>query len=76
MTANPSPRALFAESLLQGRVALITGGGTGICRGIALAMACMQMKARADSGPQAPHRVQAAVAAAQPGCAASFRPTT
>lgn len=44
--------------------------------GIALAMACMQMKARADSGPQAPHRVQAAVAAAQAGCAASFRPTT
>ena len=41
MTANPSPRALFAESLLQGRVALITGGGTGICRGIALAMASL-----------------------------------
>ena len=44
--------------------------------GIALAMACMQMKARADSGPQAPHRVQAVVASSQPGCAASFRPTT
>jgi hypothetical protein len=44
--------------------------------GIALAMACMQMKARADGGPQAPHRVQVAVAAAQAGCAARFRPTS
>jgi peroxisomal 2,4-dienoyl-CoA reductase len=29
----------FAPSLLAGRSALITGGGTGICRGIALALA-------------------------------------
>jgi peroxisomal 2,4-dienoyl-CoA reductase len=29
----------FAENLLNGRAALVTGGGTGICRGIALALA-------------------------------------
>jgi hypothetical protein len=45
--------------------------------GIALAMACMQMKARADGGPQAPRLVQPSVAAAQPDCAAARlrRPT-
>jgi peroxisomal 2,4-dienoyl-CoA reductase len=31
--------APFAPSLLAGRAALVTGGGTGICRGIALALA-------------------------------------
>jgi peroxisomal 2,4-dienoyl-CoA reductase len=31
----------FAPNLLAGRSALITGGGTGICRGIALAFASM-----------------------------------
>src|SRR5207244_3278743 len=30
---------LFATELLRGRAALVTGGGTGICRGIALALA-------------------------------------
>src|SRR5262245_66443927 len=30
---------VFSESLLRGRAALVTGGGTGICRGIALALA-------------------------------------
>lgn len=29
----------FSPSLLSGRAALVTGGGTGICRGIALALA-------------------------------------
>ena len=31
--------SVFASTLLTGKAALITGGGTGICRGIALAFA-------------------------------------
>jgi peroxisomal 2,4-dienoyl-CoA reductase len=30
---------VFSDALLKGRAALVTGGGTGICRGIALALA-------------------------------------
>lgn len=35
----PERSSPFAPSLLAGRAALVTGGGTGICRGIALALA-------------------------------------
>ncbi len=34
-----TPVPVFERSLLAGRAALVTGGGTGICRGIALALA-------------------------------------
>ena len=30
---------MYRSDLLKNRVALITGGGTGICRGVALAFA-------------------------------------
>jgi 2,4-dienoyl-CoA reductase [(3E)-enoyl-CoA-producing], peroxisomal len=36
VTPAPTP---FAARLLEGQAALVTGGGTGICRGIALALA-------------------------------------
>jgi peroxisomal 2,4-dienoyl-CoA reductase len=37
--AMPSPLEVFRDGALAGRTALITGGGTGICRGIAAAYA-------------------------------------
>ncbi|MDR1990902.1 MAG: SDR family NAD(P)-dependent oxidoreductase, partial [Acidobacteriaceae bacterium] len=41
MTSRRDAAACFAPGLLAGRSALITGGGTGICRGIALAFASL-----------------------------------
>src|SRR5436190_9292305 len=35
----PNRESCYAPALLKGRAALVTGGGTGICRGIALALA-------------------------------------
>jgi peroxisomal 2,4-dienoyl-CoA reductase len=35
----PSPLDVFRSDLLKGHVAIVTGGGTGICRGIAAAYA-------------------------------------
>jgi peroxisomal 2,4-dienoyl-CoA reductase len=37
--SNAAPASVFRPDLLRGRSALVTGGGTGICRGIALALA-------------------------------------
>ncbi len=39
MANSQSPTPVFSADLLRGKVAFITGGGTGICRGIALAFA-------------------------------------
>lgn len=37
----PPHHKFFVPSLLRGRTALVTGGGTGICRGIALTLAAL-----------------------------------
>jgi len=36
---TPAGSSIFRPDVLRGRAALVTGGGTGICRGIALALA-------------------------------------
>jgi NADP-dependent 3-hydroxy acid dehydrogenase YdfG len=38
------PRVVFAEGLLEGEVAIVTGGGTGIGRQIALQLAGLGAK--------------------------------
>jgi peroxisomal 2,4-dienoyl-CoA reductase len=39
MSGVTEPAAVFQPQFLKGRTALVTGGGTGICRGIALSLA-------------------------------------
>ena len=48
--SDAAPKSVFAERILEGRVAFVTGGGTGITGGVARALA----EAGARSAPASP----------------------